>query len=92
MPKDYDPHYEDEQDWDPVVFKRSEATSNLDDTSPQPLHRRIYLARSKSKITAHELAQKMHMKIKQYDLIERGQEMPTPQCLAKLRRFINLEI
>jgi ribosome-binding protein aMBF1 (putative translation factor) len=91
MPKDWDPHYEDEQDWEPVVFKRASTTSSVNSPQETPIHSKMCLARSRAGYTAHELAQKLHMKIKDYQRIETGELLPTPDLLTKLRKIINLQ-
>ena len=97
MPSHYDTHYEDdEQDWEPVVLKRpsqpTEAPSKSTGNEPMPLHRKIYLARSRNGYTAHELAQKLHMKITTYQRMEAGTIDPPPECIPKLRKYLDLRI
>jgi len=93
MPKDWDPHYEEEQDWDPVVFKKNLNNENLTKSNviETPIHSKICLARSKAGYTAHQLAQKLHMRIKDYQRIEAGEQLPSFNLLAKLRKTINLQ-
>ena len=92
MPRNYDPHYEDEQDWEPIVLKKTSHQSNKDPQQDTiPIHRKIYSARKQYGITAHELAQRLQMRIKDYEAIENGNVEPTPNCIAKLRRMINLK-
>tara|TARA_B100000965_G_scaffold160124_1_gene133489 strand:- start:864 stop:1139 length:276 start_codon:yes stop_codon:yes gene_type:complete len=91
MPKDWDPHYEDEQDWEPVVFKKDNTQSSVDSQKESPIHSKICLARSRAGYTAHELAQKLHMRIKDYQRIENGEQLPTIDLLGKLRKIINLQ-
>ena len=90
MPSDWDPHYEDEQDWEPVVFKKDNTKSSVNYQKENPIHCKICLARSRAGYTAHELAQKLHMKIKDYQRIEAGEQLPTLDLLTKLRKIINL--
>jgi ribosome-binding protein aMBF1 (putative translation factor) len=91
MPKDWDPHYEDEQDWEPVVFKKDNTQSSVNSQQESPIHSKICLARSRAGYTAHELAQKLHMRIKDYQRIENGEQLPTIDLLGKLRKIINLQ-
>tara|TARA_B100001113_G_C21093558_1_gene615489 strand:+ start:65 stop:343 length:279 start_codon:yes stop_codon:yes gene_type:complete len=91
MPKDWDPHYEDEQDWEPVVFKRNTNTATIS-SQKTPIHSKICLARSKAGYTSHELAQKLHMKIKEYQKIENGEMSPSTDLLTKLRKIIDLKL
>lgn len=93
MPRDWDPHYEDdEQEWEPVLFKNNIITNQSLNNTQIPLHRKIYLARSRSNITRHQLAQVLHMTICDYDMIEDGKSVPDKATLNKLRKFINLQI
>jgi ribosome-binding protein aMBF1 (putative translation factor) len=94
MPRDWDPHYEDdEQEWEPILLKKNNIiiSQSLNNTQI-PLHRKIYLARSRSNITRHQLAQVLHMTICDYDMIEDGKSVPDKATLNKLRKFINLQI
>ena len=43
MPKDWDPHYEEEQDWEPVVFKKNTNTTTIS-SQETPIHSKICLA------------------------------------------------
>ena len=101
MPSHYDTHYEDdEQDWEPVVLKRpsqpvnaaASASKPTNVPEPMPLHRKIYLARSRNGYTAHEFAQKLHMKVRTYQKIEAGTVEPPPECIPKLRKYLDLRI
>lgn len=92
MPKDWDPHYEEEQDWEPVILKKSTQKSEKSTTEPIPLHRKIALARSRSNMTTHQLAQALHMKIHDYEMIENGEVKPSNAIISKLRKYINLQI
>ena len=49
MPKDWDPHYEEEQDWEPVVFKKNTNTTTIS-SQETPIHSKICLATLKSRI------------------------------------------
>ena len=91
MPKDWDPHYEEEQDWEPVVFKKNLNRETSPEVAVEPIHSKICLARSKAGYTAHELSQKLHMRIKDYQRIEAGEQIPSFDLLAKLRKIINLQ-
>ena len=97
MPSHYDTHYEDDtQDWDPVVFKRN-IVQNKNESKSQiseqiPLHRQLFLARSRNGYTAHEFSQKLHMKISMYQKIESGIIPPPPECIPKLRKYLGLRI
>ena len=92
MPKEWDPHYEDEQDWEPVVFKKDiNSQKSKNNTIEAPFHSKLCVARSKAGYTAHELSQKLHMRIKDYKRIEDGEQLPSFDLLAKLRKIINLQ-
>ena len=87
MPTHYDTHYEEtEQDWEPVVLKRSNVTSN-DNTTEIPLHRKIRNARSQYGYTAHELCQQLHMKFKTYEKMENGDILPPLNVYQSLGNF-----
>ena len=95
MPKDWDPHYEDEeQEWEPVILKKTQNKDyNLIQTnSPIFIHHKIRHARSNSNMTTHQLAQALHMKIRDYNMIETGEIKPTKALISKLHKFINLQI
>ena len=38
MPKDWDPHYEEEQDWEPVVFKKNLNRETSPEVAVEPIH------------------------------------------------------
>ena len=73
MPSHYDTHYEDEQDWEPVILKRSNKNDEKKQNTEIPLHRKIRIARSQYGYTAHDLCQQLHMKYNKYEKMESGE-------------------
>jgi ribosome-binding protein aMBF1 (putative translation factor) len=93
MPSHYDEHFEDyNQDWEPVVITKRKDEKKDDKPTEIPLHRRLFLARSREGKTAHEMCQLLHMKYSQYKRIEEGKyEIPT-ELYHKLRKLLNMKI
>ena len=93
MPSYYDTHYEDEQDWTPVLLQRPKDAKPVVTThEPIPLHRQIYLARSRQGYTAHQMAQLLHMKVGMYNRIEAGKIDPPPESIPRLRKLLFLKL
>lgn len=91
MPRDWDPHYEDnEQEWEPVILKRT-VKKEIPVQHEIPLHRKIYLARIHAGITLQQISQKLKMKIGVYEEFESGSTVPDKSMLAKLRKYIYLK-
>ena len=89
--------YHDEEiisDWEPVTWKKtkpqSTPLSNPPTDSPpyQPstFAQRLVSARHKSRLTMHQLAQCLHIKISLLQDLENGHTLPSKPLLAKINK------
>ncbi len=91
MPRHYDEHYEQyEQDWEVIKFTKS-SKPKINSNVEKSLSEKIFSARKKAKLTAHELSQLLHITIKLYMKFESGEEIPDSSMINKLKKFIPIE-
>ena len=93
MPSYYDTHYEDEQDWTPVLLQRpKDVKASCNNTRTNTFTQTNLFTRSRQGYTAHQMAQLLHMKVGMYNRIEAGKIDPPPESIPRLRKLLFLKL
>ena len=103
------PHYndfflDDDQEWEPVVWKKEEnaETKSQEETKSQretksqeeeiPFYRNLISARQKAQFTPNKLAQALGIRLKELEMYERGEKIPENRILVKINKFLSARL
>ena len=90
MPKYYEEDFE--QDWETVIISKNNKDTQERKNDDIPFHKKIVNARQKSKITQHEFAQALNMKLSIIEKMENGLEIPDKKIITKMNKILSFKI
>lgn len=88
MPKYYDDNFE--QDWEPVILKKNVEDKKI--VEDIPFCRKVINARQKSKLSQHEFAQALNMKLNILENIENGKQIPDKKLITRMNKILSFKI
>tara|TARA_B100000524_G_C23357504_1_gene264465 strand:- start:44 stop:307 length:264 start_codon:yes stop_codon:yes gene_type:complete len=80
-----------EQDWEPVVLKKQKVTKpKIEEETP--FNRLLINARQSAKMTQHQLAQSLNIKLNDLEMYEQGKVIPEKRIISRMNKILGCRL
>lgn len=98
MPSYYNDFFlDDDQDWEPVVFKKTNQKNNISSVNDTvieeiPFNKKLTSARQKAQYTPNKLSQLLGIPLKELENFENGSQIPTKNVIARINKLLSCRL